>query len=126
MWMMVESRVTPGRCVGRRKKIYLSVFKGWSPGRGKKENFPSWEPGPWAGIICHIIGGEITGTVSQEKWEKTRALVSELANMVARIEVVQEQECKAAGKTRKEIRKNGGFSDKTMLSRQRLLEIRGS
>ena len=55
--------------------------------------------------------------MSQEKWEKTRALVSELADMGARAELVQEQECKAAGKTRKEIRKNGGFSDKTMLSR---------
>ena len=45
--------------------------------------------------------------------------------MVARAELVHELECKATGKTRKEIEKSGGFSDKSKLLRQRLLEISG-
>ena len=55
----------------------------------------------------------------------TRALVLELADMVARAELVQEQECKATGKTRKEMEKSGGFSDTAKLPRQHMLEIRG-
>ena len=41
--------------------------------------------------------------MSQEKWEKTRAAVSEVADMVARAKVTQEQECKAIGKTMKDM-----------------------
>ena len=51
--------------------------------------------------------------------------MSKLVDMVVRAELVQEQECKASGKTRKEMKKTGGFSDKAKWSRQRLLEIRG-
>ena len=110
--------------LGKSKKFRLGMFEWRSPGRGKKKNFPSWEPGPWSGTVCHTSGGEIIGTVSQEKWEKIRALVLELANMVAGAKLVQEQECKATGKTRKEMKKSGGFSDKAKLPGQRLLEIR--
>ena len=98
--------------MGGGKKVCIKVFKGRSPGQGKKESSPSWEPGPWAGTVCHTSGGEIIGTVSQEKWGKTRALVLELADMVTRGKFVQEQECKATGKTREDVEKPGGFSDK--------------
>ena len=82
--------------LGGGKKVCIKVFKGRSPGQRKKENSPSWEPGPWAGTICHTSGGEIVGTMPQEKWEKTRALVTELADTAARAAVIQEQECKVA------------------------------
>ena len=46
------------------------------------------------GIDCHTSGGEIIGTVSHEKWEKTpQSLLKELVNMVQEAAVVQEQEC---------------------------------
>ena len=61
----------------------------------------------------------------QEKWETTRALVLELADMVARADHVQEKECKATGKTMKEMEKSGGFSDNAKLPSQHLLGIRG-
>ena len=41
--------------------------------------------------------------MSQEKWEKTKALVTELADMVAEAVVIQEQEYKAVGKIRKQM-----------------------
>ena len=66
----------------------------------RKRTFPSQEPGSWAGTVCHTSGREIIGTVSQEKWEKTRALVTELAAMVADSADIHEQECEIAGKTR--------------------------
>ena len=58
----------------------------------RKRTFPSWEPGPYAGTVCHTSGGEIIGTVSQEKWEKTKALVTELADTVAEAVIIHEQE----------------------------------
>ena len=79
----------------------------------RKRTFPSWEPGHWVGIDCHTSGCEIIGTMSREKWEKTRALVTELADMVARAAVIQDQECKVAGKTQKQMEDAGGFSDNT-------------
>ena len=45
--------------------------------------------------------------------------------MVAKTELVHEQECKVAGKTRNEMEYSGSFSDKAKLPRQRLLEIQG-
>ena len=61
----------------------------------------------------------------QEKWEKIRALVMELAALVVVSDDIQEQECKVAGKTRKHMEDTNGFSEGAKVSRQRLLEIRG-
>ncbi len=47
-----------------------------------KRTSPSHTPGPWAGTITHTGGGRICGTVTQEKWEKTKRLISEMAAMV--------------------------------------------
>ena len=55
--------------------------------------------------------------MSQEKWETTRALVTELVDMVARATVIQEKECKVTGKTWKQMDDAGGFSDKAKLPR---------
>ena len=85
-------------------------------GHGKKEDFPSQEPGPCAGTVCHTSRGEIIGTVSQEKWEKARALVMELAAMAADFSDTQEQECKVIGKTRKQIEDAIRFSEGAKVS----------
>ena len=37
----------------------------------RKWTFSADGPGSWAGTVCHTSGGEIIGTVSQEKWENT-------------------------------------------------------
>ena len=63
--------------------------------------------------------------MSQEKYEKTRELVKELAILVESLARMQEQECKAAGKTKKEVVEEKGFSEEAKVPRQRLLEIRG-
>jgi hypothetical protein len=49
----------------------------------RKRTSPSHTPGPWAGTVTHTDGGRICGTVSQEKWEKTKGLILEMAGMVA-------------------------------------------
>ena len=77
----------------------------------RKKMFPSQEPGPWVGTICHRSRGEIIGTVSHEKWEKTRELVKELATLVEGSAIMQEQECKVADKTKKEMLEEKGFSE---------------
>ena len=56
----------------------------------RKRTFPADCPGPWAGTVCHTSGGEIIGTVSQEKWEKMQLLVGELAEIVEKASVIQE------------------------------------
>jgi hypothetical protein len=48
----------------------------------RKRTSPSQTPGPWAGTVMHMDGGRIRGTVSQEKWEKTKSLIAEMAAMV--------------------------------------------
>ena len=48
----------------------------------RKRTSPSQAPGPWAGTVTHTIGGRICGTVSQEKWDKTKRLICEMAAMV--------------------------------------------
>jgi hypothetical protein len=48
----------------------------------RKHTSPFQTPGPWAGMVPHTDGGRICGTVSQEKWEKTKRLIAEMAGMV--------------------------------------------
>ncbi len=50
----------------------------------RKRTLPSQTPGPWAGTVTHTDRGRICGTVSQEKWEKTKRLIAEMAIMVER------------------------------------------
>ena len=48
----------------------------------RKRTSPSQTPGPWAGTVTHTDQGRICGTVSQEKWEKTKRLIAEMATMM--------------------------------------------
>jgi hypothetical protein len=48
----------------------------------RKWTLPSQTPGPWTGTVTHTDGGRIRGTVSQEKWEKTKSLITEMTAMV--------------------------------------------
>ena len=52
-------------------------------------------------------------------------LVGELADMVEKASVIQEQEYKVAGPTRIKMEEFGDFSKKAKVSQQRLLKIRG-
>ena len=52
----------------------------------RKRTSPSLTPGPWAGTVTHTDGGRVSGMVSQEKWDKTKRLIREMADMV-------EQDC---------------------------------
>ena len=89
----------------------------------KKRAFPADNPGPWTGTVCPTSGGGIIDTVSQEKWKKAQLLVGELAEMVEKASVVEEQECKAEGRTIVQMAEAGDFSKKAKVSRQQLLEI---
>ena len=48
----------------------------------RKQTSPSMTPGPWAGTVTHTEGGRVSGMVSQEKWDKTKRLIAEMADMV--------------------------------------------
>ncbi len=82
--------VDDGRPTGPTK--YLAWQAGWAYGVGctrrgvqdasRKRTSPSQTPGPWAGKVTHTDGGRIRGTVSQEKWEKTKSLITEMATTV--------------------------------------------
>ena len=50
----------------------------------KERTSASRTPGPWAGTVTHTDQDQVCGMVSQEKWEKTQALIQELAEMVGR------------------------------------------
>ena len=52
--------------------------------RAAKRTWPSITPGPWAGTVCHTDGGEVSGRVSQEKWEKMKSQLGELQDMIRR------------------------------------------
>ena len=52
-------------------------------------------------------------------------MVRELAALVEASFIMQDQECTAAGKTRKEMVEEKGLSEEVKVPRQRLLEIRG-
>ena len=56
--------------------------------------------------------------MSQMKWEKTRELVKELVALVEGLEIMQEQECKAASKTKKEMIEEKGFSEEAKVPQQ--------
>ena len=59
-------------------------------------------------MVCHTNKGEIIGTVSQEKWEKTQSLVLELAEMVEEVMTAK-----------------GQYSEVALVLWHRLLEIQG-
>ena len=65
--------------------------------------------------LSHKLRG-IIGTVLQEKWRKTQLLVEELAKMVGKVSVIQEQEYKAAGHTRTQMVKPGDFNQKAKVT----------
>ena len=77
-----------GVVLGSRQEVRFSLLQGLSSGCASKQTFPLDGPGPWAGTVCHTSGGEIIGTVSQEKWEKTQSLVNELDAVVQEASVV--------------------------------------
>ena len=82
--------VDDGRGVGPTKYLAWRAVRAYAAGctrRGvqdasRKRTLPSQAPGPWAGTVTHTIGGRICGTVSQEKWDKTKRLICKMAAMV--------------------------------------------
>ena len=65
--------------LGVHKEVRFSVLKERRAGHSKNEDFPLAGARP------------LGGTVSQERWEKTMALVTELASMVLVLADMQEQ-----------------------------------
>ena len=47
----------------------------------RKRTEPVPDPGPWAGTVVHTMGG-VNATVTEAKWEKTRALILELQELL--------------------------------------------
>ena len=48
-----------------------------------KRTMPSAKPGPWAGTVVYTAG-EVKLTGTQLKWDKTKALIAELEDMMTR------------------------------------------
>ena len=48
----------------------------------RKRTSPSLTPGPWSGTVTHTDNGRVSGMVSQEKWDKAKRLIREMADMV--------------------------------------------
>lgn len=48
----------------------------------RKRTEPSATPGPWAGTVVHTNDGEVVGTVTTEKWGKTKSLIQELESLL--------------------------------------------
>ena len=48
----------------------------------RKRNEPHTEPGPWAGTVTSTANQRVTAKVSQEKWDKSKALVQELGQLL--------------------------------------------
>jgi hypothetical protein len=49
----------------------------------RKRTTPTHTPGPWAGTVTHTDAGEVIGMVLQEKWDRTKALIQELSDLLA-------------------------------------------
>ena len=49
----------------------------------RKRTMPTHTPGPWAGTVTHTDAGEVIGMVSQEKWDRTKALIQELSDLLS-------------------------------------------
>jgi hypothetical protein len=48
----------------------------------RKRTEPSPTPGPWAGTVVHTNDGEVVGTITTEKWGKTKSLIQELESLL--------------------------------------------
>lgn len=108
--------VDDGRATGHSREICWAAARKFASlcskfgvqDAARKRTFPSLMPGPWAGTVTHTDLGMVSGRVSQGKWEKTQALIRELASLVRTAAAEKDKESKAA-----------------RIPRQRLLEIRG-
>ncbi|EJK62140.1 hypothetical protein THAOC_17263, partial [Thalassiosira oceanica] len=49
----------------------------------RKSNFPSQVPQSWAGTNTDTSGGQVSATVSEKKWQKTKDCVRQLAELVS-------------------------------------------
>jgi hypothetical protein len=84
--------VDDGRATGPTELLAWQAGRAYGAGctrRGvqdasRKRTSPSQTPGPWAGTVTHTDGGKVCGMVSKEKWDKTKRLIAELEEMVAR------------------------------------------
>jgi hypothetical protein len=47
----------------------------------RKRHGPSLTPEPWAGTVTHTDNNEVTGLVSQAKWDKTKAHIKEMRRL---------------------------------------------
>jgi hypothetical protein len=82
--------VDDGRAIGPTEHLTWQAARAYGAGcsrRGvqdasRKRTTPSETPGPWAGTVTHTNRGQVCGMVSQEKWDKTKRLISEVAEMV--------------------------------------------
>jgi hypothetical protein len=73
---------------------FLTWQAGWAYSAGctrrgmqdvsQKRTSPSQTPGPWAGMVTHTNGGKVCSMLSEEKWGKTKRLIAEMQEMVAR------------------------------------------
>ena len=83
--------VDDGRAIGPTEFLTWQAARWYGSGctrRGvqdasRKRTSPSLTPGPWAGTVTHTEDGRICGMVSQEKWEKTKRLITEMLEMVS-------------------------------------------
>ena len=112
-----------GTVLGSRLEVCRGVFQTQSSGRGKNTGIPGRRPRAMGREgLPHKSRGKI-GTFLQEKWERTQRLVGDLAEMVEKASVIQEQECEASINTIIQMVEAGDFNEKAKVSRQRLLEI---
>jgi len=53
-----------------------------------KRRYLSQTPGAWAGTIIHIAGGTVSMSVSQERWDKGRTIVTRLSEEIMQSETL--------------------------------------
>ena len=82
--------VDDGRATGHSRWICwkaISRFSSVCADKGvqdatRKRTCPRLDPDQWAGTMLHADGGELVGLVSDKKWEKTKAKIDELDQLV--------------------------------------------
>ena len=84
--------VDDGRAIGHSAEIAWQVARFYAAmcarlgvqDAARKRTSASRTPGPWAGTVTHTDQDQVSGMVSQEKWDKTQVLIRELGGMLAR------------------------------------------
>ena len=79
-----------GRATGYSWGLMWRVARAYSSGcsrwgiqdASRKWTSPTEFPGPWSGTVTSTKAGSLMGMVSQEKWDKTKALLKVLTDML--------------------------------------------